>query len=239
MAQLAVINPDSLHGWPPKSPAETVCHMALSKVETHLYTSLNDFLSQKDFEMRPDLKQFRRETPTGFQNIILSFSPYQAETYLEVNIGTRLNMVEEIVQQFLDNMPEFWRQANTVVVSVGKINDAKYFRYRIADDEDLHVCTEQVIEFMDQRGFMFLEYASHLKNLDVMFNAKPHQSVKYLYNQLHRCFKGVVIARLSHNPHFLTLIEQYHDKLLKLGASPTNMAEYDRLVNYLLHFSAN
>jgi hypothetical protein len=213
--------------------------MSLSKVETHLYAGLNDFLVQKGFAMRPDLKQFRRPTAAGFQNIILSFSPYGAETYVEVNIGTRFHMVEETVQQFLDNMPEFWQEANTVVVSVGKINDTKYFRYRIVDEDDLQACADQIIDFMNQRGLMFLEYASHLKNLDQMFNGKPQEPVKYLYNQLHRCFKGIVIARLNHNPKFLTLLETYHGKLQKLGASQTTMVEYDRLVNYLLHFSAN
>jgi hypothetical protein len=213
--------------------------MSFSKVENQFYARLNDFLAEKGFLMRPDLKQFRRPTSAGFQNIILSFSPYAAETYLEVNIGTRVDLVEHTVQQFLDNMPEFRQEANTVVVSVGKINDTKYFRYRIADQDDLSNCADQITDFMEQRGFMFLEYASHLKNLDTMFNAKPHEPVKYLYNQVHRCFKGLVIARLQHNPQFLDLIEKYHDKLPKLGASQATIQEYDRLVSYLLHFSAN
>jgi hypothetical protein len=213
--------------------------MSLSKVESQLYARLEDFLADKGFVMRPDLKQFRRPLATGFQNVILSFSPYAAETYLEVNIGTRVDMVEHTAQQFLDNMPEFWPEANTVVVSVGKINDTKYFRYRIADEDDLRNCADQIVDFMEQRGFMFLDYASHLKNLDAMFNAKPNEPVKYLYNQVHRCFKGLVIARLQHNPQFLALVDKYQAKLPKLGVSQATIQEYDRLVSFLLHFSAN
>jgi hypothetical protein len=213
--------------------------MPIQQIETQLYASLFDFFKDHRFEMRPELKQFRRYFDGGFHNVIFSLSEFEEEAWLEVNLGVRINMVEELVQQFLDCMPEFRSETNTVIISIGKLSDTRYYRYKLSDKDDVNDCTLLVQEFISERGFAFMAEASHLCTLDQWFNHKPQAPLRYLYNQTHRCFKGTVIARFANNPKFLSLIEEYYLLLQRLGAPQRTIQEYDRMVSYLLHNSIN
>ncbi|MCS7019220.1 MAG: hypothetical protein RMJ87_13025 [Cytophagales bacterium] len=212
--------------------------MCPKQAEAYTFLALEPHLSEQSFVMLPALKQFRKTTSTGFQNIILSFSG-RNETFLEVNIGVRHHAVEEIAQQFLDNLPEFRQEANTLVVSIGKLADTKYFRYKINCQDDIQHCAQQIMDFMHERGFHFLNESGSLANLNKIFNEHPQLPVKYLYNQIHRCFKGIIVARMCHHPQFVPLVETYFEVLQRLGAPERTLMEYDRLANYLLHYCPN
>jgi hypothetical protein len=213
--------------------------MSTTEAERLVYQHLTAFFQKREFDPCPDLKQFRRRLPGGFQNVILSFVPSPTEVYLEVNLGCRLDAVEEIAQQFLDNPAEYRTQANTVVVSLGKLANTKHFRYRLVDPDDLHQCAEQIKDFMRGQGFGLLNELAALKALDDLFNKEPHKPLKWVYNQAHRCFKGLVIAKLRCSDCFITLIDKYQTSLFKQGASPKTLADFDKLATYLLHYSAN
>jgi hypothetical protein len=213
--------------------------MSLKSLEISLYNHLNHFLAKKSFILLPDYKQFRKETDTGFQNLILSSSRYADELWIEVNIGVRVNMVEDFAQQFLDIPIEYRQHANTLITSFGRLSDTKYLRYKIVNQEDVEICFEAIKDFMHDRGLEFLDYASHIKNLDTIFNEKPHKPNKYLYNQTHRCFKGIIIAKITDNPQFLTLLDQYQSALERMQTSDREMENYMKLVNFLLYLSLN
>jgi hypothetical protein len=212
--------------------------MCPKQAEAYTFVALEPYLREQAFVLMPELKQFRKTTDVGFQNLILSFSG-RNETFLEVNIGVRHHAVEELAQQFLDNLPEFRKEANTLVVSIGKLSDTKYFRYKISCQDDIYNSAQQIMDFMNERGFRFLNESCSLASLNKIFNDKPHLPVKYLYNQIHRCFKAIIVARMCHHPQFMDLVENYFVTLHKLGASERSLMEYDRLANYLLHYCPN
>ena len=213
--------------------------MQLKSLEISLYNHLTHFLSKRSFALLADYKQFRKETSTGFQNVIISSSRYAEELWIEVNLGVRVDMIEDLAQQFLDIPTEYRQHANTLITSFGRLSDTKYLRYKIVNQEDVEICFEAIKDFMNDRGFEFLEYASHIKNLDFIFNEKPHKPSKYLYNQTHRCFKGVIIAKITDNPEFLKLLDQYQSVLERMQTSDREMENYMRLVNFLLYLSLN
>jgi hypothetical protein len=213
--------------------------MTLTELETNLYHLLNQNFSKKGFYLIPELFQFRRLNETGFQNIILTSTRYEAEIWVEVNIGVRIDMVENLAQQFLDVIPEYRQHANTIITSIGRLSDTKYLRYKIANEEDVTFSAQTIKDFMKERGFDFLEYASHIKELDKLFNEKPHQSLKYVYNQVHRCFKAVIIAKYNNNPQFFKLLDQYQTQLERLKVPDTILENYVKLANYLVYLSIN
>lgn len=213
--------------------------MQVKNLESSLYHHLIRYLSQQSFVLLPEYKQFRRNTDIGFQNIIISTTTYSKELWVEVNIGVRVNLVEDFAQQFLDVPIEYRQHANTIIASIGKISDIKYLRYKIENEEDIKICYEAIKDFMQERGFSFLDHASRLANLDKLLNEKPHKTSKYLYNQTHRCFKGIIVAKLNHNPLFFELIDKYQQVLEKLKVSEAEMDKYMKLVNFLLYLSLN
>lgn len=213
--------------------------MTLTPFETNLYQHLTPFFAARQFTLLPDRKQFRRSTSQGFQNVILSPAFYGEETWLEVNFGCRNEQVEQIAQQFLNNLTDYRPDANTLIVSIGKFNGLQYFRYKIHSDEELIDTCGQIEQFFDEHGFAFLADSCALSTLDRLLNEHPGLPSLYVYNQTHRCYKGLVTARLNHNPHFDGLIDNYRQLLIRQTQNPYEQLHFERLIAYLQHYSAN
>ncbi|MFT4032104.1 MAG: hypothetical protein QM669_06760 [Siphonobacter sp.] len=213
--------------------------MIITPFETELYKKLSLFFAEKGFSLLPDRKQFRKETDMGFQNVVFSVTYQRNEVWLDVSIGLRHDLIEELAQQFLDNALEYQADANTLVISVGKFNDDKHFRYRVFSNEDLDDVCAQIKEFMLNQGFAFMERHESLVALNHVLNDEPTKVCKFLYNQVHRCYKGIIAARYTNNERFLRLIDLYRVQVARQGASLDEQQSFERLLSFLLHYSVN
>ncbi|PQA59688.1 hypothetical protein C5O19_08665 [Siphonobacter curvatus] len=213
--------------------------MIITPFETELYQKLSVFFAENGFELLSDRKQFRKQTPVGFYNVVFSTSYRTNEIWLDVSIGLRHQEIEFLAQQFLDNAEEYREDANTLVISVGKFNDDKYFRYKLQSTEDLNDVCDQIKEFLLNQGFAFMEKYGSLKALNHLLNDEPTKPSKFLYNQIHRCFKGIIVARFSNHERFLRLIDLYRVQVAKLGASIEEQQTFERLLSFLLYHSLN
>lgn len=213
--------------------------MTVTPFETKLYAYLTPFFAQYGYGLMPEKKQFRRDTASGFQNIVLSSVPYPDDTMLEVNFGCRNDQIEQIAQQFLNNLTEFRSDANTFLLSIGRFSGLQYARYRIhSEDELIHVC-DQIELFFEQQGFEFMRKAGALAVIDQLLNDQPDQPCRYVYNQTHRCYKGLIAARLNHNPYFDKLVDEYRHSLVRLTQNSHEQIQFERLITFLHHYTAN
>lgn len=213
--------------------------MISTPFETELYRLLTTFFDRHDYILLADRKQFRKTTPSGFQNVILTPTVYTDETWLDVNFGCRNQQVEQIAQQFLNNLPGYRNDANTLILSIGKYNDIRHFRYRIQSQEDLEETCFQIESFFEQTGFPFMDESVRLAAIDRLLNDTPTQPCKFLYNQTHRFFKGIIAARLNDNAYFGGLADCYRYLLPKNGNSTVEIINFERLLEYLVYYSAN
>jgi hypothetical protein len=213
--------------------------MPITQFEQRLFQKLHPLLGNYGFDLMPERKQFRKNTSIGFENIILSVSNYDEESLVEVNFGCRHHEIEKVAQQFLTNSPEYWQEANTLIISIGKYNEAKYFRYKVFDEEDLETVCQQIEHFFTDRGFTLLSEFSGLKAVDEILNKEPQKQCRFVYNQTHRCFKGLIAAKLTNRENFFDLAETYRKSLIKLNASIEELHQYERLLSYLLYHSVN
>ncbi|RYF67757.1 MAG: hypothetical protein EOO39_20645 [Cytophagaceae bacterium] len=213
--------------------------MTLTPFETSLYRQLARFFGQHDFALLPEKKQFRKVTPTGFQNIILSPSYYGPTTLLDVNFGCRNEQVEQIAQQFLPTLTDFRPDANTLLISIGKYKQVNPPRYSIRTDSELDTVCAQITDFFEETGFGLIENSMSLGTLDTILNDNPAQPCPFVYNQTFRCYKGLTVASLTHNPHFLGLIDLYRHQLTRQSQNAYEAMNFDRLVSYLQHYSPN
>ena len=212
--------------------------MILSKFEVKLYQRMEFFFQSHGFDLLSEQKQFRKTTQNGFQNIIFSVSETQKECWIEVNFGVRYEFIEQIAQQFLNNALGYRPSANTLVISVGKFLDLKYFRFKVTNEDDLGKTLNEIEDIFEKKGFDFLEKANNLSFIEETLNDSPAQSCRYLYNQVHRCFKGIIAAKLADNQNFATIINIYRHFLLKNGTDQ-DLMNYERLVSFLNHYNAN
>ena len=213
--------------------------MTITPFETNLYQHLAPFFAKHAFTLLPEKKQFRLVTENGFQNIILSLVFYPNDTVLEVNFGCRNEQIEQIAQQFLNSMPDYRLDANTFLLSIGRFSGSPYFRFKIHSEDELTDVCEQIVQFFDTQGFPFMQSVCTLATLDQLFNKNLADPCQYVYNQTHRCYKGLVAARLNHNPHFDSLVDGYRHLLTQLTQNTHEQLHFERLIAYLQHYSAN
>ncbi|OIN60712.1 hypothetical protein [Arsenicibacter rosenii] len=210
-----------------------------SPFETNLFRHLSQFFADHHYLLLADQKQFRKITATGFQNVIFSPSFYQNEILVDILFGTRNQQVEQIAQQFLRNTPEYRDHANTTIISIGKFRDMPYFRYKLNPGESPEMLCADVESFFLKQGFSFLDQTRSVQAIDTLLNSQPDQPCKFLYNQTHRCYKGLIAAHLNHSPQFDGLIDRYRFELKRQTQNAHEQLRFERLIAYLLHYSAN
>lgn len=213
--------------------------MLVKPFESDIYENLRLFFDLQGYVLMPDKKQFRKAIDTGFHNVIFTTTAYENEVWLEVNLGCRNHQVEQIAQQFLGNTRDFWADSNSLVISIGKFNNAKYFRYKIASSSDVLDVCEEVKNFLLIQGFPFLKNLETLYSLHEIYNKTPLKPCKFLYNQVHRCFKGIITAKLIYSEDFLDLADTHRNVLMKIGATDGELLTFERLLSYLLYLSIN
>ena len=213
--------------------------MLLKPFESDIYENLRLFFNSQGYSLMPAKKQFRKITDAGFHNVIFTTTAYENEVWLEVNLGCRNNQVEQIAQQFLGNTRDFWADSNSLVISIGKFNNAKYFRYKMASTLDVLDVCEEVKDFLLTQGFPFLKNLDTLASLHEIYNKTPKKPCKFLYNQVHRCFKGLITAKLAYSEEFLDLADIHRNTLMRIGATSEELLTFERLLSYLLYLSVN
>ncbi len=213
--------------------------MLISTLELNLYTKLQSYFEDYGFELLAEKKQFRKKTSYGFRNVIFTLTNYGEELWLEVNIGVRHHEIEKLAQQFLSNSKDFWEDTNTLIISIGKYNDAKYFRFKILNDEDLDITCKAVKDFLTNQGFAFLKKSESIKAINQVLNKEYHLPCKYVYNQIHRCFKGLIASKMASDNNFWDISEHYRNQVMKLGGTDEEVMAYERLLSYLLYWSVN
>ena len=213
--------------------------MLVKPFESDIYRNLQSFFDSQGYALIPDKKQFRKATEMGFHNVIFTTTAYENEVWLEVNLGCRNHQIEQIAQQFLGNTRDFWADSNSLVISIGKFNNAKYFRYKMVSISDVLDVCEEVKDFLLTQGFEFLKNSETLPVLHEIFNKTPTKPFKFLYNQVHRSFKGIITAKLIYAENFLDLADTHRNTLMRIGATSEELLTYERLLSYLLYLSVN
>jgi hypothetical protein len=208
------------------------------QIENQLFERLEPFFKAYEFMLLRHLYQFRKQTENGFQNVILSVSGSQP-VLVEVNLGTRINMVEELAYQFTTGLDVFQENSNTLITSLGRIVNDPYKRFEANHEADVPAIADSIREFMLQQGFAFLEKYSRVKEMDALFNASPDDRLPYAYNHLNRCLRGIVLARIAGRRDFPALVATYRRTLERSSTAPPLLEKYDRLAHYLKTFSIN
>lgn len=213
--------------------------MDIISAQTFFVKQLIPFFKEWDFEYIDTYSQFRKTDKMGFKNIILSISQYEDEIWIEATLGIRKDEVERISQPFLSNLSDFRNQTTTISISLGKLNQNPYFRYKAENEEDLEVCAEELTKFMTEEGMIFLESKNSLQELDLIFNKLPKRPILYVHNQDHRFFKGIVLAKITNNPKYDELVELYYRTLIHQKANESIQDNFKRLTAFLVHYSIN
>lgn len=214
--------------------------MVISDFEQRLFKKLGRSLDSFGFDTHLEKRQLRRHLGNGdFENIIFSVSPYEDGNYwIEGTFGVRKEQIESLVQQFLTNGIYFRQEATTWHTSIGKFKGLKYFRYKVKNNINFAKTTDEIINFFVESGLPFMQDHHSLEQVNSLFNASPDQDSRFIHNQVHRCFKGLAVAKLIDSPELHNLIERYRFTVIKYG-NDTEIERFEQFVSFLLYYNPN
>lgn len=207
--------------------------------EHQLYTRLSPLFLKQGYELQPHKKQFSMQTRNGFRSAMISINGSRSEQAIDLTLGIRLDLVEDLVGQFMEGLYSFSKESPTLIASYGRLTSKPTRRFLVQEEGDLNEVSQRIEQFMLGKGFRFLERFDTLKRLDKVINRKPEQPCPFLYNQVSRCFKGITIAKMMHRTDFNQLVKIYLNYLHNQWAPRSVIANYKKLVKFLRFYSMN
>ncbi len=207
--------------------------------ENYIYNTLRPIFKEQGYTFFPQQKQFRFASRNGYRAVLIHVNGNSAQQSIDLQLGIRLDVVEELVNQFLQGVSMGCEESATIIASYSRLVHNPCKRFLVTDAADLESVCLRMAAFMQSSGFRFLESFDRLRKIDGLLNRKPEQSSPFLQNQMIRCFKGLVIAKLTHRTDFNQLAKTYFTFLNKHWADQSVTANYKRLVKFLRFFSIN
>lgn len=211
-----------------------------STQEGQIAEALAPLLQAKGYDWLPRLHQFRRSTEKGFTCVILSLSPFEDRAFAEMHLGVRIDDVENLAFPFTNGLPGFQPDSMTLVTPIAQLFGQRYERFELDPQEGpAHAiqCFEQQLEM---QGLAFLEQHNDLSTLEQVFNESPGERLPLVHNQINRCFRGLVMAKLKQRPVLDELAAQYGQALSEQCFAPqATLDKFDRLYAFLKHYSMN
>lgn len=206
---------------------------------SHILITLQDYLYKQKFDLLIQHSQLRKKTEQGFINIIPSVSPIGQACLLEIYLGSRIDPVEQLVNQFSRHLIDFQAESNTVLTSWAHLEEQPIYRLNIANGQELALATEKVIQFLEIKGLAFLEQSTQISVLDEWVNDRHLFPNPHIKNVFHRCLRGMVLAHLNHNPKLIEIGDYYQQKLAQLARPDREQVGFAQLFKFLSNFSVN
>jgi len=204
-----------------------------------LYQKMANFCEPKGFILLPTKHQFRKRTALGFQTLILSTSHYEDTTIFELHLGVRNELIEKMAFQFTNGLSLFQQDSMTLVASMGKLQGQLYQRYDIKNEADAVNAVSIIVEQLEDFGLGWLEKNQSIGAIHQSLNKLPLKKTNYMPNQVYRCFRGLVAAKLANASNYVELKTAYSAYISWLEAPDHQKIAFERLKHVLEGFSAN
>lgn len=197
-------------------------------------------LKEHGFDWLPRLHQFRQSTENGFSCLILSSSPANSGSIMEAHVGLRIDDVENLAFPFTNGLPGFRPDSMTLVTPIARLYNQRFQRLTLQDERDQKAAARLFGAQFKEKGIPFVETYNKRSDLDHLFNHSPSDPLPLVHNQINRCFRGIVIAKLTQRPDFEAVVQAYATALRDtLYAPDATIAKFDRLAGFLRHYSMN
>ena len=212
---------------------------AFQLAEHKLAGLLTEHMYAHGFEWIEAMHQFRKTTPYGFKCFILSTTVYDDLSICEFHAGIRFDQLESIAFPYTNGLKGFSAHSMSLVTSLAKLKGERFERFEVRSIEDIYKLNRNAWSDFVKTARPFFKAHDNLIALDRLFNDTPTQTLKWVNNNIDRCFRGLVIAHVINNPNFNKLKEIYREELIKANAPESTSLKYEELANFLDSYIAN
>ncbi len=181
----------------------------------HLYP----YFEHKKYHQADNELHFYRNTSFGRSQIIVNALPYDDEIFVELHLGLRHHIVEKMLSDILGRSDYYSETSLTFITNALNLSNSELHQKRISckSKDELLKAGDFFIDFMDRRGFDFLDHYKTLKNIDSLMNDKPVYSAKLVNHSYHRCFRAMVTAKVLNRNDYTKLYLMHQQYLAQRG----------------------
>jgi hypothetical protein len=213
--------------------------MNLNILQESLFEKLRIFFQDFGYEYLPQKFQYRKLTEEGFQNVVYTIEYINDETWIELFLGARNTVIEHAAQQFLDTPKDYIADSNTIIASIGKLNNLKYFKYEITTKNDAMDTFEEIKTYFTEFGFEFLAKTNSIKHIEYLLNNKPKLPCKFVLNETNRYIKGLVAAMILKLDTSENIYKTYLTALLAVENNDIEVLKFNKIYAFLQYQSVN
>lgn len=192
-----------------------------------------------DFKHIAHLRQFRSYHQNGFNDIIYSTTEYPDDIMLELFIATRNNNVENLVAPFINTLPGYREDSNTITVSIHHLIDNWPKRFFLNDADSFKRVLTDLNKFINGDGIELWEEWKSIKNIEFFLNESPTEPISHLSNQHLRCFRGLACAHMTQQNDFNLIFKLYRELLYEMKAPSYVHKQFSKMFNRLKYLGLN
>jgi len=185
------------------------------------------------------MNQFRKNTDSGFQNIIINPSIYPHYINFELSFGSRINIVEETILPYTTGLKGFKAERNTAITSLPKYLKQPRLRLRAKDEKEMEEVIRYIRIFFEKEGFLFLNSLQNIKKVEEAFNEQPEEESLIAFDHELKSFRGLTLATMVQNPRWNELRKIYSQNLQRHNAPEIIIENYWNLVHFLSDLGLN
>ncbi len=214
--------------------------LTIDDVKKNIQTEMAELFVERGFK-ESDAKDLRYKLPyeSGFKSCFFGITEHQSTFWIELSLGVRIHVVEQLANPYTLTLKDYYNDTHTILTSYGRMMGNNYFRFQVNNLDHLEDACKEMTHFLHTAGFPFLIANDSIYQIDQLINAYPERPSKFIYNQSHRCIKGIIVAKMCQNPHFNTLVKAYKFILEKDSLADKMRDNYMKLVQHLYMISLN
>lgn len=191
-----------------------------------------DFIKKSGFELDSLMYHYSKVFDGGKQVLFFHQIQYPNTRYIEVQLGVRFNLVENIINQFLPSLGDFKERSVTHVIPIYQLDSRLPRRFILQEEFEVNDLLTQIEEFLLKDGFHWLDKYSVPENMEMLFNNNPNQVLSN-QNFTYRAARAVTLAKLYNKELFDLTKKAYLEKSAEMMVTPFTLASFLNLLNHL------
>ncbi|MGY6521180.1 MAG: hypothetical protein ACXIUD_05585 [Mongoliitalea sp.] len=191
-----------------------------------------NFLEDFGFTLDKTILHYAKENAYGKQIVFFHLTQQKDVTYLEYNLGIRIEKVEYIVHKFLPSLGDYKEKSVTLVETMDGIEESFPRRFVIHDEKEIPQHIETVEKFLVKEGFQWLDRYMDGKDLEQYFNEDLDNPI-VTQNFTYRSARGIVLAKIYNPERYDTVKDEYLRKLDEIQVTPFTLACFLNLLAFL------
>jgi len=196
-----------------------------------------EFFAERGFTLNPTQLMFERNIPHGKQVIFMHYTEDENSAQLEYTMGIRIDLIENLIHQFLPTLSDFAEKSITIAQSLDNMGKKSLNKFKISSSKHLQDAINSAEIFFSNTGFEWLDRLSNPENVEKEFFKQKYNPFAN-HNFVYTAFRGSALSKLYNPGDYIALRQKFLEMLNEKNLTPFTIASFLHFLNYLDHYKA-